>query len=142
MGGTRFVGKTLVESLIRQGHEITLFTRGNASIPLKVSHLKGDRDTSDIDILTGMKFEIIIDSSGRNVEQTQRLIKRTGKPSERFIYISSAGVYKNTGIYPMFESSEIDISSRHYGKFETEYWLKNELIQFTSFDIGTQTSVV
>ncbi len=133
MGGTRFVGKAIVDELVIQNHQITLFTRGNKSIPSGVTHIKGDRDTDDLDKLVGKQYDIIIDSSGRNKDQTKRLIQKTGKPSWRYIYISSAGLYKNHGLYPFLESSQVDINSRHYGKAETENWLIENSIPFTSF---------
>ena len=33
MGGTRFVGKSLVQKLISQNHDIDIFTRGNNPNP-------------------------------------------------------------------------------------------------------------
>ena len=45
MGGTRFVGKPLVERLLAQGHSLTLFTRGRNPLPAGVEHLAGDRST-------------------------------------------------------------------------------------------------
>ena len=47
MGGTRFVGKPLVARLQAQGHELTLFTRGKNPVPDGVTHLSGDRSTSE-----------------------------------------------------------------------------------------------
>ena len=75
----------------------------------------------------------IRDSSGRKLEDTQRLLKFSGLPSYRFIYISSAGVYDNTQLFPVGEDSPIDLESRHIGKAKTESWLKAEGIPFTSF---------
>jgi nucleoside-diphosphate-sugar epimerase len=67
------------------------------------------------------------------LEDTQRLLKFSGLPSYRFIYISSAGVYENTQLFPVSEESPIDLESRHIGKAKTESWLKTEGIPFTSF---------
>ncbi len=133
MGGTRFVGKALVQTLIEDRHEITLFTRGNKPVPKGVTHIRGDRNTDSIDKLSGLNFDVIVDSSGRTCDETSNLIKITGKPAHRFVYISSAGVYANNELYPYTEQSEIDINSRHYGKVETENWLLESKIPFTSF---------
>ena len=67
------------------------------------------------------------------MEDTQRLLKFSGLPGFRFIYISSAGVYDNTQLFPISEESPIDFESRHIGKANTESWLKAEGIPFTSF---------
>ncbi len=133
-GGTRFVGKALVSNLLSKGHEIFVFTRGKLPVPTNITHIKGDRlNDEDIKKLSEHSFDLIVDSSGRNLEDTQRLIKFSGLPSFRFIYISSAGVYDNTKLFPVSEDSPIDLESRHIGKAKTESWLKAEGIPFTSF---------
>ncbi len=133
-GGTRFVGKALVSSLLSKGHELFVFTRGNLPVPKNITHLKGDRSSDeDLKKLSYHSFDLIVDSSGRKLEDTQRLLKFSGLPSFRFIYISSAGVYENTQLFPVSEESSIDLESRHIGKAHTETWLKSEGIPFTSF---------
>ena len=49
LGGTRFVGRHLVELALAGGHEVSLFTRGktNADLVPQVEHLHGDRETGD-----------------------------------------------------------------------------------------------
>ena len=133
-GGTRFVGKALVARLLSKGHEIYVFTRGKLPVPKNATHLKGDRSNDeDLSQLTDHSFDLIVDSSGRKLEDSQRLLKFSGLPSFRFIYISSAGVYENTELFPTSEEGRIDVGSRHIGKAKTESWLKAEGIPFTSF---------
>ncbi len=45
IGGTKFIGKRLVEELLRIGHEVTVFSRGNVepSFSVPVNHIIGDR---------------------------------------------------------------------------------------------------
>ncbi len=47
--------------------------------------------------------------------------------------MSSAGIYASSHQWPLTEESPIDPSSRHIGKVETENWLRQEGIPFTSF---------
>ncbi len=134
MGGTRFVGKPLVASLLAQGHELTLFTRGRQAAPDAVVHLKGDRtNPDDLLQLKGQHFDVIIDSSGRSLGDTQSVVAVTGAPSHRLLYVSSAGVYAGSDVWPLDEQAEVDPASRHAGKAETEAWLLREGIPFTSF---------
>ena len=133
-GGTRFVGKALVSRLLSGGNEIFVFTRGNLPVPNNVTHIKGDRrNDEDLKKVSGHSFDLIVDSSGRSLEDTKRLLHFSGFPNFRFIYISSAGVYENTKFFPVGEDSPIDLESRHIGKVKTEFWLKTEGIPFTSF---------
>ena len=134
LGGTRFVGKALVRLISAKNHEITIFTRGNRSAPPNVEHLRGDRNSpEDLELLRGRSFDVIVDVSGRTLLDTQSVLAVTGAPSQRFLYVSSAGVYANSELWPVDESFKVDSNSRHIGKFETETWLANSEIPFTSF---------
>lgn len=134
MGGTRFVGKPLVSRLLQQGHQLTLFTRGRQPLPDGVESCVGDRqDDTALEQLRGRRFEVVIDSSGRTLADSQKVIERTGAPSHRFLYVSSAGVYAGSESWPLDEQSPLDPKSRHAGKAETEAWLMREGIPFTSF---------
>jgi nucleoside-diphosphate-sugar epimerase len=134
MGGTRFVGKPLVAQLLAQGHALTLFTRGNKPAPDAVEHLVGDRSSAEgLAPLSGRSFDVIVDSSGRTLEDTQAVLAHTGAPSHRLVYVSSAGVYADSELWPLDEDSPTDPASRHAGKLDTESWLRAEGIPFTSF---------
>ena len=134
MGGTRFVGKPLVAQLLSEGHALTLFTRGKNPVPAGVEHLCGDRSTPEgLAALQGRRFDVIVDSSGRTLEDSRTVLEITGAPSHRFVYVSSAGVYADSELWPLSETSPTDPQSRHSGKLDTEAWLLAEKIPFTSF---------
>jgi len=134
MGGTRFVGKPLVAQLQAEGHALTLFTRGKNPVPAGVEHLCGDRSTPEgLAALLGRRFDVIVDSSGRTLEDSRTVLEITGAPSHRFVYVSSAGVYADSELWPLSETSPTDPQSRHSGKLDTEAWLLAEKIPFTSF---------
>jgi nucleoside-diphosphate-sugar epimerase len=134
MGGTRFVGKPLVAQLLSEGHDLTLFTRGKNPVPAGLEHLCGDRSTAEgLAALQGRSFDVIVDSSGRTLDDSRAVIERTGAPSHRFLYVSSAGVYADSELWPLTEDSPTDPQSRHSGKLDTEAWLSAEKIPFTSY---------
>jgi nucleoside-diphosphate-sugar epimerase len=72
-------------------------------------------------------------TSGRSLEDSKGVVERTGGPSHRFLYVSSAGVYADSHLWPLHEDSPTDPASRHAGKAETEAWLRSQGIPFTSF---------
>ncbi|WP_216921608.1 NAD-dependent epimerase/dehydratase family protein [Synechococcus sp. CCAP 1479/9] len=134
MGGTRFVGRPLVNRLLGAGHELSLFTRGRQPVPAGVEHLQGERSSPEgLAALQDRPFDVIVDSSGRTLEDTRQVIERTGPPSHRLVYVSSAGVYADSELWPLDEDSPTDPQSRHAGKLDTEAWLRQEGIPFTSF---------
>ena len=134
MGGTRFVGKSLVKKLLQQKHEIDIFTRGNKPNLNGTNLIKGDRNQIENLIkLRDNEYDVIYDISGRELNQTKILLENIKHVFKRYIYVSSAGVYKDINELPICESDPVDQNSRHKGKFETEDWLKNQNIPFTSF---------
>ena len=104
------------------------------NIRTKTNLIKGDRNSpEDIVRLRNKKYDVIYDISGRELEQTKLLIENLDNSFQRYIYVSSAGVYKDNFELPLSEVDPIDPDSRHKGKFETENWLKKQKIPFTSF---------
>ena len=134
MGGTRFVGKSLVSKLLNQNHDIDIFTRGNKSNPKNTNLIKGDRNNIESILkIKDKKYDVIYDISGRELEQTKLLVENVADSFKRYIYVSSAGVYSENYELPLSEESPLDPQSRHKGKFETENWLIEQKIPFTSF---------
>jgi len=134
MGGTRFVGKSLVQKLILQNHDIDIFTRGNNPNPKGSNLIKGDRnDLEDILKLKNKKYDIVFDVSGRELSQTKILIENINENFDRYVYVSSAGVYQDNQELPINEKDPIANDSRHKGKYESEKWLIDNKVPFTSF---------
>ncbi|KAI3916346.1 hypothetical protein MKW98_004787 [Papaver atlanticum] len=148
MGGTRFIGIFLSRLLVKEGHQLTLFTRGKAPIsqPLpgeseqdyldfssKISHLKGDRKDYDFvkTSLAAEGFDVVYDINGREAEEVEPILEALPK-LEQYIYCSSAGVYLKSDLLPHFESDAVDPKSRHKGKLETESLLVSKGVNWTS----------
>tara|TARA_Y100001978_G_scaffold203420_1_gene229160 strand:+ start:17469 stop:18389 length:921 start_codon:yes stop_codon:yes gene_type:complete len=134
MGGTRFVGKSLVQKLLKQNHVIDVFTRGNNPCPSGANLIKGDRnDLSNIIKIKNNSYDCIFDISGRELAQTKLLLENIKDTYRRYVYVSSSGVYKDSFELPLKEDDLLDDKSRHKGKFHTENWLIKNKIPFTSF---------
>lgn len=94
IGGTRFLGRTLVETALKQGHELTLFNRGKTNPVLfpDVEQLKGDRD-ADLHVLTGRKWDVVVDTCG----YVPRIVKKSADflvdAVRQYIFISTISVY-------------------------------------------------
>lgn len=96
IGGTRFLGRTLVETAVKQGHELTLFNRGQTDPLLfpDVERLKGDRD-GDLAALQGRNWDVVVDTCG----YVPRIVKKSADllvdSTELYIFISSISVYSD-----------------------------------------------
>lgn len=135
MGGTRFIGVYLTKILLEQGHEVVLFNRGKKPAPVEgIQQIHGDRtDASQIkEKLSSENFDAIFDNNGRELSDTQPLADIFKGKVKHFVYMSSAGVYLKTDQLPHIEGDAIDPKSRHKGKHETESYLIEQGLPFTS----------
>ncbi|AUB40716.1 Nucleoside-diphosphate-sugar epimerase [Nostoc flagelliforme CCNUN1] len=136
MGGTRFIGVYLTQLLVEQGHEVVLFNRGNRPAPSLegVGQIIGDRtDATQLKAkLSQENFDVIFDNNGRELTDTQPLAEIFQDRVQRFVYMSSAGVYLKSDQLPHVEGDPVDPKSRHKGKHETEAYLTQLGLPFTS----------
>ncbi|MBM7587462.1 2'-hydroxyisoflavone reductase [Bacillus pakistanensis] len=95
LGGTRFLGKALVEESLKRGHEVTLFNRGNnkEAFP-EVEQLIGNRD-SDVSQLENRKWDVVMDTCGFAPHQIKKIAAVLGDNIEHYTFISSISVYKD-----------------------------------------------
>ncbi|KQL18042.1 SDR family oxidoreductase [Cytobacillus solani] len=95
LGGTRFLGRALVEEALARGHEVTLFNRGtNKEIFPEVEQLIGDRNI-DIASLESRKWDVLIDTCGFAPHQIKKVADVLGDNIEHYTFISSISVYKD-----------------------------------------------
>ncbi len=93
LGGTKFLGRAVVEEALARGDEVTLFNRGqtNAELFPEVEKLRGDR-TQDLGPLAGRTWDAVVDTSGyvpRVVRDSAERLSGSG----RYVFISSISVY-------------------------------------------------
>lgn len=135
MGGTRFIGVYLTRLLYEQNHEVVLFNRGNKPAPVdRIEQIQGDRTnpTELKEKLSGQEFDAIFDNNGRELSDTQPLAEIFQDRVKHFVYMSSAGVYLKSDQMPHVEGDAIDPKSRHKGKHDTETYLAECGLPFTS----------
>ncbi|MBT3322138.1 MAG: NAD-dependent epimerase/dehydratase family protein [Anaerolineae bacterium] len=90
IGGTRFVGRHLVEAAIARGHQITLFNRGesNPDIFPQVESIQGDRE-KDLDKLSGRKWDAVIDTCGYFPRIVDLSVQALKDSVAQYIFIST-----------------------------------------------------
>ena len=96
LGGTRFLGRHIVNECLNRGHEVTIFTRGmtNSELYPDIEKLYGDRD-GNLSSLRGRKWDAVIDTSGyvpRIVKDSANLLSSS---CNVYTFISSISVYKD-----------------------------------------------
>lgn len=97
LGGTQFVGRHIVESLLAGGHTVTILTRGRTpdELPREVERLRGDRDTgvAGLELLVGRTWDACVDVSGYTPRQVRPSAELLRSHVGRYVYISAVSVY-------------------------------------------------
>lgn len=94
LGGTRFVGRYLVEVALARGHHVTLFNRGltNPDLFPEVDHLVGDRD-GGLGALRGGAWDAVIDTCGYTPGVVRQSTSLLAGATSHYTFISTLSVY-------------------------------------------------
>jgi nucleoside-diphosphate-sugar epimerase len=97
IGGTRNLGPAIVQSLRNEGHEVTVFNRGQTpdDLPSEVERMHGDRsDPQQMQAaLRGRDFDLVIDTTLYTGVEAKMAVELFQGRVGRFIFISSGQVY-------------------------------------------------
>lgn len=97
IGGTKFLGYHLIQSLLLEGFAVTMFNRGVSPNPFsdQVEHISGDRDDFDAfySSLHRRNFDAVIDLIGYRPEQIDAAVRTFRGRIQRYVFISSGQVY-------------------------------------------------
>lgn len=97
LGGTRFLGRHLVEAALARGHELTLFNRGRTAPGLfrGVECLRGERD-GDLASLRSRQWDAVVDTCGYLPRVVRRSAQALRDSVERYLFVSSISVYADS----------------------------------------------
>lgn len=96
IGGTKFLGRHLIEAALRNGHEVTLLNRGKFSQETfgNIEQIHGDRNF-DLEKLAGRRFDVCIDTCGYLPQSVKVSTEFLRDSIGQYIFISSISAYKN-----------------------------------------------
>ena len=97
IGGTRFIGRHVVQQALDRGHRVTLFHRGRTGSDLfagddRVTRLTGDRD-ADLSALADGEWDATVDTCAYVPRQVQELADVLGGRGGRHLLVSSVSAY-------------------------------------------------
>ena len=111
LGGTIFIGRHIVEALLKAGHTVSILTRGHSPDPLPdvVKRLHGDRDdgAAGLAALTGRTWDACIDVSGYKPRQVTVSAKILQGSLGRYVFISAVSVYGDPQQRPVDEHTPL-----------------------------------
>jgi 2'-hydroxyisoflavone reductase len=107
LGGTRFLGRVLVEDALARGHELTLFNRGltNAHLFPDVEKVRGDR-TETLEPLAGREWDAVVDVATFLPRVVRVSVSALRGRVGRYVYVSSISVYADQSVPPV-EGAEV-----------------------------------
>ncbi|RMG94172.1 MAG: SDR family oxidoreductase [Chloroflexi bacterium] len=108
LGGTRFLGRAIVEAALADGHEVTLFNRGRSNPNLfpEVEHLRGDRD-GNLEALQGRQWDAVIDTCGYVPRVVGASVALLADVVAHYTFISTISVYAEPFVAGMDESAPV-----------------------------------
>lgn len=118
IGGSGFVGKALIPTLLKAGHNVTVLNRGNQKID-GVSQIKADRDRPQDMVNTSGVFDVVIDTSAYTRTQVETAFSVFGATAGKWIHLSSAAVYRETPEHPPQEDDALG-GAEVWGKYGTD----------------------
>jgi 2'-hydroxyisoflavone reductase len=108
LGGTQFVGRHIVETLVAAGHSVSIFNRGKTAdeLPAHVERLRGDRDTGAIGLATlkGHVWDVCVDVSGFTARQVRASAEELRNSVGHYVFVSAVSAYGEPKSGPVYES--------------------------------------
>lgn len=108
LGGTHFVGRHIVETLVSAGYSVSVLNRGRSSdeLPIAVERLRGDRDLGEagLESIAGRTWDACVDVSGYSPRQVRPAVERLLPRVGRYVYISAVSVYGDPSLRPVLET--------------------------------------
>lgn len=108
IGGTQFVGRALSQAALDNGHDLTLFHRGqtNADLFPEAQHILGDRD-GDLANLGDETWDVVIDTCGYFPRVVTEAATYLQDKVKRYVFISTISVYESTTDIGITEDAEL-----------------------------------
>ena len=107
LGGTRFIGRHIVEALVSAGHQVSVFARGMSpdELPRDVERLRGDRNNgaAGLEPLAGHRWDACVDVSGYTPRQVRPSAALLRSNIGRYVFVSTVSVYEDSHDVPVLE---------------------------------------
>lgn len=109
LGGTRFLGRHIVEAARGHGHKVTLFNRGitNPELFPDIEKIHGNR-AEDLVLLGARTWDAVIDTSGYVPREVRKSVVKLQSLADHYTFISSISVYADPSQPNLTEESPLE----------------------------------
>jgi 2'-hydroxyisoflavone reductase len=108
LGGTQFVGRHIVQALLKAGHFVSILNRGKSpdELPGEVERLRGDRDVGlpGLQAIRGRSWDACVDVSGYTARQVRPSAETLRERVTHYVFISAISVYGDPQDRPVRET--------------------------------------
>jgi 2'-hydroxyisoflavone reductase len=144
LGGTRFVGRAIVEETLDRGHGVTTFNRGQTGVDVAgVEAVRGDRESSsDLqELVAGRWWDVVVDTSGYVPLVVRDAARALAGRAGRYVFLSTISVYPDWPANGVSEASAVyDCPSDTSGSAADEAsW---SATQYGSYKAGCERAVI
>lgn len=107
IGGTKFLGRYVIETALGRGHEVTMFNRGVRDPELfpEIERLRGDRNR-DLTALEGRSWDAVVDTCGYTPSTVFRSASLLADAAGHYTFVSTLSVYEDYA-EPVFETRPV-----------------------------------
>ncbi len=105
LGGTRFLGRHIVETFAGRGHRVVSFHRGSTrcALPSEVEERLGDRN-ADLGAVDTERWDAIVDVNAFEPEQVERSLCLR---ADRYLFVSTVSVYADFSMTGLTEDAAV-----------------------------------
>ncbi len=123
IGGTRFVGRHLVETALAAGHDVTLVHRRATALFPDARHVLADRD-GDLSALSDEEWDATVDVCAYLPGQVRSLAAALGGRGGHHVLVSTVSVYadrdgpggdEDSALLPAADDDVTDVTNATYG---------------------------
>lgn len=128
LGGTRFVGRAIVDQAAANGHDVTIFHRGQTPAEdVRATLVQGDRKIG-FEGLSG-DWDAVIDTCGYLPGDVESAVRALGPRTRQYLFISTISVYRGEagdsfdeldGQLIELEGSPTEVTAATYGGLKVQ----------------------
>lgn len=139
LGGTRFLGRGVVDAALAAGDQVTTFTRGQSGEPpAGVEALHGDRHRPDgMDVLRGREWDAVVDTCGFVPTVVNRGAELLAGGVGHYVFVSSVNAYPGFPAEPTRDDSPVHDCGPDEGSPDGEF----DVELYGPYKVGSERAV-
>lgn len=110
LGGSWFLGRTIVEQAIERGWQVTTFSRGGSGRSVTGAEIvHGDRTVADdvARLARSRAWDVVVDTSGQEPATVLASARELVGRADRYVYVSTVNIYQGWPAEPLSDDSPL-----------------------------------